>query len=89
MRGTGVGLAADQLAQLFEPFNQLGQEAGSEEGTGIGLVVTKRLVELMGGRIGVESTAGVGSAFWVELPLTTAPQLVCPEHGPDSPASRR
>ena len=84
VRDTGVGLAADQLAQLFQPFNRLGQEAGSEEGTGIGLVVTKRLVELMGGRIGAESTAGVGSAFWVELPLSTAPQLVCPEDGPDA-----
>ena len=52
--------APEQLAQLFQPFNRLGQEAGTEEGTGIGLVVTKRLVELMGGAIGVESTVGDG-----------------------------
>ena len=64
---TGAGLPADKLAQLFQPFNRLGQEASAEEGTGIGLVVTKRLVELMGGVIGVESTVGVGSAFWIEL----------------------
>ena len=64
---TGAGLPADKLAQLFQPFNRLGQESSAEEGTGIGLVVTKRLVELMGGVIGVESTVGVGSAFWIEL----------------------
>ena len=74
-RDTGAGLAPEQLAQLFQPFNRLGKEAGAEEGTGIGLVVTKRLVELMGGAIGVESTVGEGSVFWIELNLTAAPQL--------------
>ena len=64
---TGEGLTPDKLAQLFQPFNRLGQEAGVEEGTGIGLVVSKQLVELMGGSIGVESTVGVGSVFWIEL----------------------
>jgi len=67
VRDTGAGLAADKLSQLFQPFNRLGQQAGGEEGTGIGLVMTKRLTELMGGVIGVESTVGVGSVFWVEL----------------------
>ena len=75
-RDTGAGLSADQLAQLFQPFNRLGQESGTEEGTGIGLVVSKRLVELMGGHIGVESTVGVGSVFWIELNSTAAPELV-------------
>jgi signal transduction histidine kinase/ActR/RegA family two-component response regulator len=79
VRDTGAGLGAEQLAQLFQPFNRLGKEAGVEEGTGIGLVVTKRLVELMGGEIGVESTVGSGSVFWVQLSLTGAPQLVGPE----------
>jgi PAS domain S-box-containing protein len=71
----GVGLNSEQLAQLFQAFNRLGQEAGGEEGTGIGLVVAKRLVELMGGLIGVESTVGVGSVFWFELISVAAPHL--------------
>jgi CheY-like chemotaxis protein len=75
-RDTGHGLSPAQLEQLFQPFNRLGQEAGAEEGTGIGLVVSKRLVELMGGAIGVHSTVGVGSVFWVELDAVEAPQLV-------------
>jgi len=79
VRDTGAGLAPEQLAQLFQPFNRLGKEAGVEEGTGIGLVVTKRLVELMGGAIGAESAVGVGSVFWIELSLTTAPQLAVRE----------
>jgi len=73
---TGEGLTPDKLAQLFQPFNRLGQQANVEEGTGIGLVVCKRLVELMGGVIGVESTVGKGSVFWIELDLTAAPQPV-------------
>jgi len=75
-RDTGAGLSADKLAQLFQPFNRLGQESGNEEGTGIGLVVSKRLVELMGGHIGVESTVGVGSVFWIELNSTAASELI-------------
>ena len=63
----GEGLTTDKLGQLFQPFNRLGQEGGVEEGTGIGLVVCKHLVELMGGAIGVESTVGAGSMFWVDL----------------------
>ena len=71
---TGLGLSAEQLSQLFQPFNRLGKESSTEEGTGIGLVVTKRLVDLMDGRIGAESTVGKGSVFWVEFRLTSAPQ---------------
>ena len=82
VRDSGAGLSPEQLAQLFQPFNRLGKETGAEEGTGIGLVVTKRLVELMGGVIGVDSSVGVGSVFWVELDLTAAPHLAVAE-GPD------
>ncbi len=75
VRDTGAGLHAEQLAQLFQAFNRLGQEGGGEEGTGIGLVVAKRLVELMGGLIGAESTLGVGSVFWFELTSMDEPCL--------------
>ncbi len=64
---TGAGLDASQIPELFQPFNRLGREAGLEEGSGIGLALTRRLVELMGGAIGVDSTVGVGSTFWIEL----------------------
>ncbi len=64
---SGAGLSPDKVAQLFKSFNRLGQETSAEEGTGIGLVVSKRLVELMGGAIDVESTVGVGSTFRIEL----------------------
>ncbi|GAB4564622.1 MAG: PAS domain S-box protein [Rhizobacter sp.] len=78
IRDTGEGLSSDKLAQLFQPFNRLGQEAGAEEGTGIGLVVSKRLVELMGGEIGAQSTVGVGSVFWIELNAAHAPPAIEP-----------
>ena len=82
VRDTGQGLDSVQLGQLFQPFNRLGREASAEEGTGIGLMVTKRLVELMGGTIGVESTVGVGSVFWFELNLTDAPPPVAAQADP-------
>jgi PAS domain S-box-containing protein len=76
VRDTGAGLSADKLGQLFQPFNRLGQEeVGGVAGTGIGLVVTKRLVELMGGVLGAESTLGEGSVFWFELLSSSAPEL--------------
>jgi signal transduction histidine kinase/AmiR/NasT family two-component response regulator len=74
VRDSGAGLTAEKMTQLFQPFNRLGQEANGEEGTGIGLVTTKRLIELMGGSIGAESIVGTGSVFWVELNLSTEPQ---------------
>lgn len=67
VKDTGNGLSPAQIEQIFQPFNRLGQEVGPEEGTGIGLVVTKRLVEMMNGEIGVESQVGVGSVFWLTL----------------------
>ncbi len=91
---TGVGLSRQQIAQLFQPFNRLGQEAGGEEGTGIGLVMAKRLVELMDGSIGVDSECGRGSVFWIDLALVPLPAaqppdatlLTCTAGPPEVPA---
>ncbi|HEY0063574.1 MAG TPA: ATP-binding protein [Telluria sp.] len=76
VQDNGIGLNPEQVAHLFQPFNRLGQENSGEEGTGIGLVVTKQLVELMGGVIGVESSIGVGTVFWVEFAASEAPRLL-------------
>ena len=78
VKDTGEGLSPEQIAQLFQPFNRLGQESRTDQGTGIGLVMTKRLVGLMGGTIHVESAVGSGSTFWIEMRLTRAqtPSLV-------------
>jgi CheY-like chemotaxis protein len=89
VQDTGEGLSPAKLAQLFQPFNRLGQEASAEEGTGIGLVVSKRLVELMGGEIGAESTVGVGSVFWIELNLAAALQLAAGADEPLAPIQAR
>jgi signal transduction histidine kinase/CheY-like chemotaxis protein len=67
VQDTGAGLSPEQLRMLFQPFNRLGLDKSTIEGSGIGLVLTKRLVELMGGTIGVHSTPGTGSTFWVDL----------------------
>ena len=67
---SGDGLSAEKISQLFQPFNRLGQETTTEQGTGIGLVMTKRLVELMGGVLAVQSIVGRGSVFSIEMTLT-------------------
>ena len=73
---TGAGLTAEKITQLFQPFNRLGKETTTEQGTGIGLVMTKRLVELMGGAIWVESVVGKGSVFSIEMNMTVERQGV-------------
>ena len=73
VKDTGQGLSPDQIRQLFQPFNRLGQERSIVEGTGIGLVMSKLLVELMGGDIGVRSAVGIGSEFWYDLKSENAP----------------
>ena len=84
VKDTGAGLPPEKLAQLFTPFNRLGQEVGSVAGTGIGLVVSKRLAEQMGGVIRVESTVGVGSVFCCELRSAEAPQLAVQDRQADA-----
>ncbi len=76
VKDSGAGLTAQELDQLFQPFNRLGQEGKGQEGTGIGLVVAKQLIGLMGGVIGVESVVGAGSVFWFELQASAEPVLV-------------
>ena len=71
VKDTGPGISPEGLARLFVPFERLGQELGEVEGTGLGLVVARRLVEAMGGSLGVESHLGRGSTFWIELPVAT------------------
>jgi CheY-like chemotaxis protein len=77
---TGVGIPLDKQDKMFQPFQRAGQETGPIEGTGIGLVITKRLAELMGGRVGFRSAPGVGSEFWVDIPVhrTTARMSAAP-----------
>ncbi len=65
---TGIGIGGEELRRLFTPFDRLGRESTGEEGTGVGLALSQRLVQLMGGRIDVESSPGVGSSFTLVLP---------------------
>ncbi len=71
---TGIGMTEQDLERLFQPFERLGAEQSGVEGTGLGLVLTKQLVEVMGGVIGVTSEVGSGTSFWVDLPLADAPE---------------
>ncbi|HKX41239.1 MAG TPA: CHASE domain-containing protein [Burkholderiaceae bacterium] len=70
---TGLGMTADQMAELFQPFNRLGRERSTLEGTGIGLVISQRLAELMGGSLRAKSVAGKGSSFILSLPCAPNP----------------
>ena len=74
VRDTGPGIPADRLGELFVAFSRLGAEGSGIEGTGLGLALSRRLMEAMGGGLRVESTVGEGSTFWVELPVTESPR---------------
>ena len=90
---TGIGIPREMQAELFQPFQRLAQNAPEVEGTGIGLALTKKLVDAMGGTIGFESAWGSGSTFWVELPAAAEEaQQVAPGEAPAraaQPALRR
>jgi len=70
---TGPGISPDKLERLFTPFDRLGAEQSGIEGTGLGLALSQRLMQAMGGSIGVENAPSAGSVFWVELPRTNSP----------------
>ena len=70
MQSSGRGIAAEERARIFEPFysKPRGDDQGREPGTGLGLDIARRNLELLGGRVGVDSEIGAGSTFWMELP---------------------
>jgi PAS domain S-box-containing protein len=77
VKDTGIGVPQEKQGKLFQPFQRAGQETGPIEGTGIGLVISQRLAELMGGTVGFRSAPGVGSEFWAEL-ATVANEALSP-----------
>ena len=86
---TGPGISSENLGKLFVPFERLGAEQSGIEGTGLGLVHSKSLIQAMRGNIGVESTVGQGTTFWVELPQVEAPLKRAEREGMPAPAERK
>ncbi len=70
VRDTGMGIPQDKQKALFKPFERLGRESGKIEGTGIGLTITRQIIELLGGQVGFESEENTGSLFWVDIPVS-------------------
>ena len=85
IRDSGVGISREKLKELFQPFNRLGAEFSGIEGSGIGLVICRQLVDLMKGELDIESEVGVGSTFWVSLQQARAPASTGPAAATDSP----
>jgi two-component system sensor histidine kinase/response regulator len=87
---TGPGIVRDKIARLFTPFERLGAEQSTIEGTGLGLALSQRLIHAMNGTIGVENTPGQGSRFWVELPCTQSPleRISASNNGEHRPISK-
>jgi PAS domain S-box-containing protein len=84
VRDTGLGMSPEQLAALFQPYNRLGRENSGIEGTGIGLVISRRLAELMGGSLGVQSRADEGSVFTLQLPAAEEQAITPAAEAPDA-----
>jgi len=84
---TGLGMTTEQLGELFQPFNRLGRERSHQEGTGIGLVISQRLAELMGGSLRARSVAGEGSSFILSLPAVDEPGVLHSDFGLPSTGS--
>ena len=83
VRDNGPGIAANRQREMFQPFNRLNAEYSKEEGSGVGLVITKQLVEMMNGKLDFTSTEGVGTEFWIDLPLSrewNQDLIVAPKH---------
>ncbi|MGM8226265.1 PAS domain-containing protein [Cellvibrio sp. ARAG 10.3] len=83
VRDNGPGIAANRQREMFQPFNRLNAEYSKEEGSGVGLVITKQLVEMMNGKLDFTSTEGVGTEFWIDLPLSrewNQDLIVSPKH---------
>ncbi len=80
VKDSGCGLTSEQAARLFQPFERLGREAGDVQGSGVGLVITKKLIESMGGSVGVVSQPGAGSIFWLELECADSDAMLVGEY---------
>ena len=85
VRDTGPGIDPSRQDRLFQPFDRLGAEGSAVQGTGLGLALTRQLVERLGGTIGVQSDLGDGATFWIDLPTATAPAT--PDSHPPAPTA--